>query len=142
MNRKQFAPDHACGMPENLVSCLPGQDLCIAPKSQIRGNYTEGQNGMCVCVCEKDYEARVIVPALKLFSIHSCLWAISAPEPGWRRWGSGVEMASWTDINTLPSAHWPRACANPSSRDGHVTRRGPSRNLGVILPSKDSLQLS
>lgn len=49
-------------MPENLVSCLLGQDLCIALKSQIREIIQRDKTG-CVCVCEKDYEARVIVPA-------------------------------------------------------------------------------
>lgn len=76
---------------------------------------------VCVCVRRTMRQESSSLPPKPL--LHSlCLWAISA-----RTWvekvGFSVEMASWTDINTLPSAHWPRACANSQLRDGHVTRR-------------------
>lgn len=65
----------------------------------------EGLQGKSHCPCP-----------LNPFSIHFAFGQFP-PEPGWGGWGSGVEMASWTDINTpptLPTGQGPVATPSPA----------------------------
>lgn len=73
----------------------------------------------------KNCEARIIVPALQApFSIHFAFGQFP-PNLGGGGWVSGVEMASWTDINTpptLPTGQGPVPTWTPSSGDGTIIR--------------------